>query len=76
MRGIVGPAMGSKPREILHMPSKAAPRRLHAALLFPAGRFYINRMTINFPMWKKATTTLVRMESKREWMPWTSFRSG
>jgi 1,4-dihydroxy-2-naphthoate octaprenyltransferase len=24
-------------------------------------------MTINFPMWKKATTTLVRMESKREW---------
>ena len=23
MRGIVGPAMGSKPREILHMPAKA-----------------------------------------------------
>jgi 1,4-dihydroxy-2-naphthoate octaprenyltransferase len=24
-------------------------------------------MTINFPMWKKATTQLVRMESKQEW---------
>jgi 1,4-dihydroxy-2-naphthoate polyprenyltransferase len=24
-------------------------------------------MTINFPMWKKATTTLVRMEKKSEW---------
>ena len=74
MRGIVGPAMGSKPREILHMPSKAgklAEQRSRGAerraFRFPRISFYITRMTINFPMWKKATTTLVRMESKREW---------